>query len=77
MSGRCKACNAVMSDEDLSRKFPPHEDGKRDYSDLCGECHMIAMDVFFDTYIEPVHYMDCEEFGVRGMLGIQTSRSYE
>lgn len=77
MSGRCKACNAVMSDEDLCRKFPPDADGKRDYSDLCGDCHMISVDVLFDNFVEPAWYMDCEEFSTRGMLGIPKLRSYE
>ena len=56
MSGRCKACNALMSDDDMCRKFPPDADGHRDYSDLCGDCHQIAMEVLFDTYVEPKTY---------------------
>lgn len=53
MSGRCSACDAIMSDEDMCRKFPPDEDGNRDYSDLCGDCHQVAMEVLFDIYREP------------------------
>ena len=48
MSGRCRACDAVMSEEDLCRKFPPDEDGHRDYSDLCGQCHEEEVAILFN-----------------------------
>lgn len=53
MSGRCKACNAIMSDEDLNRRFPPNPDGTREYSNLCGSCHEEAVAVMFNYYHEP------------------------
>lgn len=67
MSGRCSACNAVMSDEDMCRKFPPDEEGKRQFSDLCGECHQVAMEVLFDTYHEPdyLNWIFADEFTLR------------
>ena len=77
MSGRCRACDAVMSDEDMCRKFPPDEDGKRDFSDLCGLCHEEALAILFNVYKPQAWYMDCEEFGYKGILGISIDRSYE
>lgn len=53
MSGRCKACNASMSEEDMCRKFPPTADGKREYSNLCGDCHETAIAIMFNFYYEP------------------------
>lgn len=53
MSGRCKACNALMSEEDLIRKFPPDPEGNREYSNLCGSCHEIAVNAIFNIFYEP------------------------
>lgn len=53
---RCKACNSEMSDEDAIRKYPPDENGRREYSDLCGSCFETAVEVLYDTYEEPVSY---------------------
>lgn len=50
MSGRCKACNASMSEDDMCRKFPPDTNGKREYSNLCGDCHEIAIAVMYNCY---------------------------
>lgn len=50
---RCKACNAVMSSEDLVRKYPTDAEGNRDYSDLCGSCHEESVAVLFGNYVEP------------------------
>ena len=61
MSGRCSACDAVMSEEDMCRKFPPDEDGHRDYSNLCGDCHLIAIETLYDMYYEKPTYMHCVE----------------
>ena len=55
MSGRCKACNAQMSEEDLCRKFPPDKDGKREYSQYCGNCHEEIIAIMFNNYREPSH----------------------
>jgi hypothetical protein len=55
MSGRCKACNAQMSEEDLCRKFPPDKDGKREYSQYCGSCHEEIIAIMFNNYREPSH----------------------
>ena len=60
---RCKACNAVMTDEDMCRKFPPDENGLREFTDLCLPCYDIAMAVLFNTYVEP-EYDDL--FALRG-----------
>lgn len=67
---RCKACNARMSDEDTCRKFPPDATGHRDYSDLCGACHQIAMDVLFDVYIEPKFYDQYTLYDSYGLSGL-------
>lgn len=50
---RCKACNAVMSSEDMVRKYPADTEGNRDYSDLCGSCHEESVAVLFGNYVEP------------------------
>ena len=50
---RCKACDSEMSDEDVIRKFPINEKGVREYSDLCGKCFEISVEVIFDEYQEP------------------------
>ena len=55
MSGRCKACNAQMSEEDLCRKFPPDDNGKREYSQYCGSCHEEIIAIMFNNYREPSH----------------------
>lgn len=34
MSGRCKACNAVLTEEDMCAKWP----GSDDYIELCSYC---------------------------------------
>lgn len=52
MSGRCKACNAVMSEEDMVRKFPKDEEGNREYSNLCGACHEEAIMIMLGNYRE-------------------------
>ena len=56
MSGRCKACNAFMSDEDMCRKFPPDEAGNREYSDMCGSCHEEALAIMYHNYVDPTYY---------------------
>ena len=53
MSGRCRACNSCMSEEDMCRKFPPDEDGKRDYSDMCSSCHEETVSILYGNYKEP------------------------
>lgn len=58
MSGRCKACNDLMSEEDMCRKGPPDPDGKRDYTELCGHCHEISMNVVFNTFYEGTNNYD-------------------
>ena len=55
MSGRCKACNSQMSEEDLCRKFPPDKDGKREFSEYCGSCHEEIIAIMFNNYREPQH----------------------
>lgn len=55
MSGRCFACNALMTDEDMCRKYPPDEDGKRDYSDMCLSCHEESVAILFGNYREPTY----------------------
>lgn len=66
MSGRCKSCNVVMTDEDMCRKFPPDEDGKRDYSDLCYSCHEEAVAVLYGNYKEPEY----DDFLLYGSLTV-------
>lgn len=34
MSGRCKACDKIMSDEEMKTMWP----GTTDYVELCGYC---------------------------------------
>lgn len=53
---RCKACNAEMTDDEAVRKFPPDDEGNREYSDLCTQCYNISVDVLYDTYMEPESY---------------------
>jgi cytochrome c5 len=67
MSGRCKACNAYMSDEDMTRKFPPDENGKKEYSNLCGSCHEEAVAVLVNAYREPDYDTLYESFTVPRM----------
>jgi hypothetical protein len=55
MSGRCKACNAAMSEEDMSRKFPSDENGIRRYSEYCGSCHEDIVAIMFNNYREPTN----------------------
>ena len=42
-----------MSDEDMTRRFPPDEHGKREYSNMCGNCHEEAMAILVGAYREP------------------------
>lgn len=53
MSGRCKACNASMSEEDMGRKFPPDKEGIKRYSEYCGNCHEEIVAIMFNNYREP------------------------
>ena len=58
MSGRCKACNELMSEEDLCRRFPPDENGKRDYSDMCLSCYDETVAIMYGNYKEPENTND-------------------
>ncbi len=40
MSGRCKSCNTVLYDEELTSKYP----GTNEYTELCFSCLDIALD---------------------------------
>ena len=69
MSGRCKSCNAIMSDEDLCRRFPPTSDGKREYSNLCGDCHETAIATMFNTFVETDYKWNNYHFMVDALVG--------
>jgi hypothetical protein len=77
MSGRCKSCNEFMSEEVMCRKFPPDGDGNREYSDMCGQCHEEVVAILYNNYTERKWYMDCEEFGYKGILGIHIDGGLE
>lgn len=49
---RCKACNAIMSDEDLNRKFPADDKGIKRYSEYCGSCHEEIIAIMYNNYWE-------------------------
>jgi RNA polymerase subunit RPABC4/transcription elongation factor Spt4 len=34
MSGRCKACNIILNEDEMTQKWP----GTDDYCDLCNQC---------------------------------------
>ena len=40
MSGRCKACDCIMSEEDMKTVWPD----SKEYTDICGYCMSIALD---------------------------------
>ena len=63
MSGRCKSCDACMTEEDMCRKFPPDETGKRDYSDMCLRCYDDVVAILYNNYKEPENTND---FSCRG-----------
>ena len=63
MSGRCKACNACMTEEDMCRKFPPDEEGKREYSDMCYSCHEETVAILYGNYKEPENDDDFTLYG--------------
>jgi hypothetical protein len=48
MSGRCKSCNVILFDEELTNKYP----GTNEYVELCNKCLDIALnpDSAFDDY---------------------------
>jgi hypothetical protein len=55
---RCKACNALMSEDDIRRK--DKETGE--YLDLCAECYLESQRALHDAYedyIEILLDMDC------------------
>lgn len=56
MCGRCKSCNTVLFDEELTKKWP----GTQEYVDLCTHCMQIALnpDAVPDYYEHKVndHY---------------------
>lgn len=53
---RCKACDAIMSSEDMIRKFPADSLGNKHYSDLCGHCHEESVQILYGNYKEPEEY---------------------
>lgn len=38
MSGRCKACDCVLSDFEMTRKIKSDITGKKEYVELCNTC---------------------------------------
>ena len=48
MSGRCKSCNVVLFEEELTTKYP----GTNEYTELCFKCLDIALnpDTVVDEY---------------------------
>ena len=67
MSGRCKACNSILSEEDMRRKFPIDVALTRDYSDLCGDCFEDSVAVVFDCYEEPTNDTLSVSYGMSRM----------
>jgi hypothetical protein len=56
-----------MADEDMCRKFPPDEEGKREYSDMCYNCYEEVVAVLYGNYKEPeVNY----DFVLRGSYSL-------
>ena len=47
---RCKACNKLLTEEDLVRRYPPDEHGKREFADLCFDCYDVSLAVLYDNY---------------------------
>lgn len=41
MSGRCKACDCVLSDFELTRKIKSDITGKKEYVELCNTCFFL------------------------------------
>ena len=58
MCGRCKSCNSVLYDEELTQKIP----GTNEYTDLCARCLDIALnpDNVDDTYHTNNYYNEEE-----------------
>lgn len=42
MSGRCKSCNTILTDDEMVAKYPNSEE----YCDLCFSCQMKSTDEF-------------------------------
>ena len=40
MSGRCKACDVILFEDELAQKWP----GSNEFVDLCNRCLEIALD---------------------------------
>lgn len=53
---RCRACDVIMSDEDICRKFPADEHGIKEFSDMCKSCHDESVDILYGNYTEPEYY---------------------
>ena len=46
MSGRCKACNSVLDESEMTTKWP----GTDEFCDLCGHCLDKVTDDSEDTF---------------------------
>lgn len=52
MSGRCKACNVILDEFEMTRKWPSAEN-TNDYCDLCTHCLKASEDDY-----EPLMFVD-------------------
>lgn len=50
MSGRCKSCNVILFDTELSQKIEDEEGNFLGYEDLCNRCRNHSMSEF--DYVE-------------------------
>ena len=59
MSGRCKSCNCVLSEDEMVHKWP----GTPEYSDLCFTCMSLMedeQDNWWDE-VDILNELNCEE----------------
>lgn len=70
MSGRCKACNAVLFDHELTLKYP---DGS--YTDVCTNCFNLTE--LAESMTEDQYLSNKNDFFHEGRRSVWTNKTYD